>query len=130
MYSLFRGLYFLKTLILEYFAKIYPQSYWLSALIIYLVSTVIPRFTRFSITRFSITRFFVLVQKNLYKDKDKSLIEIFLTFFKTFFLYTMTCITRISIYAVIGLPQQPRKPRNYCSTSKNTVNPNPRENWS
>ena len=27
----------------------------------------------------------------------------------------MTCITRISIYAVFGLPQQPRKPRDYCT---------------
>ena len=32
------------------------------------LSTVIPRFTRFSITRFSITRFFDPIQKNLHKD--------------------------------------------------------------
>ena len=44
--------------------------------------TVIPRFT---IMRFSITRFFVLVQKNLYKDKDKSLIEIFFNIFQNIF---------------------------------------------
>ena len=38
-----------------------------------------------------------------------------MTFFGQFFVYTMTSIRTILIYAIFGLPRQPHKPRDYCT---------------